>query len=568
MFGYREPLFVVRIGKIANERPFRAPMSVTRNEARNATSFPTNKPTNISTNKSTNKPTFFNNVSEGVVRTQEEVAGQRDARRWPPRSKGRLLKNVGFFAQPGVEVFHGTSLPACKAAGEGGYNARLAGNFALSREPQHGGFSLPFACILASARILWKQFLSMQGGRGMNLHSCCSCDGRTALVLDVGRTAPSRRFLTPQMAHLPEPNFPLRLVRCDACGLLQLDEVPSFHDSAERSGPPATDAIALARHLVERYELRAKDLVIEIGDGPAFVAAFRTFGVPALSVSTVADLDRRHGGAAKVVLARTALARQADPNAFLKGLKRVLTEDGVAVLDLPHALPIVNHLAYDHIRHESRAYYSVEGLCVLMARNRLEVIDAVETPEIPGAVRITVQHEGGPLFARPAVDEIVGREQDAGINRPEAWADFAQLVEQSRDLLTSEIEDWSYRGKRIAGYSSGGHGMTLLAYCGLDSRRLSCLIDDNPQLHGRLTPGHRIPIVDPDQMEHERPDLLLWLAGEWSAAAAENLAGFHRRGGRVLVPLPKPHYVEPASRIADPRQRDTMLPGLSFSEFA
>ena len=97
MFAYRRPLIVVRIGKIANERQVRAPMRVTRNEARNATSFPTNKSTNISTNKSTNKPTFFNNVFEGVVRTQEEVAGQRDARHWHPRSDGRMLKNVGFL---------------------------------------------------------------------------------------------------------------------------------------------------------------------------------------------------------------------------------------------------------------------------------------------------------------------------------------------------------------------------------------------------------------------------------------------------------------------------------------
>src|SRR5258707_15437869 len=82
---------------IANERPLRAPMRETRNVARNATSSPTNKPTNISTNKPTNKPTFFNNVFEAIVLTPENLTGQRDVRRRRLRSKGRLLKNVGFL---------------------------------------------------------------------------------------------------------------------------------------------------------------------------------------------------------------------------------------------------------------------------------------------------------------------------------------------------------------------------------------------------------------------------------------------------------------------------------------
>ena len=93
MFACRQPLFVVRIGKIANEWSLRAP--------RDGTHFPTNKSTNIASNKETNiasnKPTFFNNVFEGVVRTREDVAGQRDARRRRPRSEGRMLKNVGFL---------------------------------------------------------------------------------------------------------------------------------------------------------------------------------------------------------------------------------------------------------------------------------------------------------------------------------------------------------------------------------------------------------------------------------------------------------------------------------------
>jgi hypothetical protein len=283
----------------------------------------------------------------------------------------------------------------------------------------------------------------------------------------------------------------------------------------------------------------------------------------------IEQIDRRDCGLAKVMLARNALCCT-DLDPCLQNIRDLLGHDGVAVLELSHVLPILERLEYDSIRHETPCYFSVENLCLLAARNGLEVIDAVPLPEESGVIRLMLQHEGGPLFARPAIEKIIAQEQTAGINRMEAWADFAQLVQQSRDLLTSEIEDWHYRGKRVVGYSRDGRGMTLLAYCGIDSRQVPLIVDPNVDLHGRLTPGHRIRIGGLEQLRRERVDVILWLAGEWSPALSAQAAEHCRREARILLPLPKPHYAEAAShqRMADSRLADTIVPGLSFSDFA
>jgi C-methyltransferase C-terminal domain/Putative zinc binding domain len=403
----------------------------------------------------------------------------------------------------------------------------------------------------------------------MTLHLCRACSGPTTMVLDLGRCALSRRFLTPNLAHAVEPTAPLRLTRCGNCGLLQLDEIMAL--AAAEAGAAPADAAALAQQIVERYGMQRTDLVVEIGDG-SYARAFRPFGVRAQSVVQPRHLETLEIGSARILLARDVLARS-DPSTFLESVARVLNKDGIAVFDLPYVLPLFERLAYDEIRHETHFYFSVEGLGVLMARHGLEVIDAIAIGDDGGTIRVTVQRDRGPIFSRSAVEQSVAREQAAGINRPEAWSDFSQLVEHSRDLLTSEIEDWLYRGKRVAGWSRNGRGMTLLAYCGIDSRRLTCVIDEHPDLHGRLTPGHRIPIVAVDHAHRERPDLVLWLAGEWSPESSGRLTDFWARGGRILLPLPKPHYADPASalhmrRMADPRAADTIVPGLSFSDFA
>ncbi len=150
----------------------------------------------------------------------------------------------------------------------------------------------------------------------MLYHFCRGCDGQTSLVLDLGRTAPSRRFLSPQMAHQPEPNAPLRLVRCQDCGLIQLDEACPGEPNEWSLTLPA-DADATARLLVERHGLSRGDQVIEVGDG-AYAASFRPLGVRTRVIDSL-PMARPEIQSAKIVMARDALCR-AELNPFLRGV--------------------------------------------------------------------------------------------------------------------------------------------------------------------------------------------------------------------------------------------------------
>ncbi len=204
-------------------------------------------------------------------------------------------------------------------------------------------------------------------------------------------------------------------------------------------------------------------------------------------------------------------------------------------------------------------------------RNGLELIDATPVANDANSIRIIAQCAGGPLFARPSVDAVVEQERAASLNLADPWADFGHLVEHGRDLLTSEIEDWHCRGKRIVGYTRDGRGMTLLSYCGFDSRQIPVVIDENTRLDGRLTPGHRIPIIRLDQLREQPADLILWLAGDSCDESADGLTKHCRRGTRVLLPLPKPHFAELSSNspqcMAELLLADTIAQGSSFSEF-
>src|SRR5262249_55232854 len=199
-------------------------------------------------------------------------------------------------------------------------------------------------------------------------------------------------------------------------------------------------------------------------------------------------------------------------------------------------------LEYDTIYHEHLCYFSVGVIETMFAQHGLELIDVDEAAIHGGSVVVTAQRRSGPNFARSSVEEILYQEEDAGLHRADAWADFAARAEESRDRLNGEIAVLLERGKRLAGYGAAAKGMTLLAYCGIDARRLPYIVDKSPLKQGRLTPGHRIPVYESEYLVHDRPDVVLLLAWNFADEIVSQQTEYRKMGGRVLLPLPGPHY--------------------------
>ncbi|MCX7702188.1 MAG: methyltransferase C-terminal domain-containing protein [Gemmataceae bacterium] len=305
----------------------------------------------------------------------------------------------------------------------------------------------------------------------MSHPSCLACTHtELSRVYDFGLVAPSRRFLTPELAAEPEPVEPLILYRCARCGLLQL-----------------------APH---------KGIEVEC-DSPATAT---------------------------------------DPHAWAESLRREWRGEDALEWDIPDVLAFHDQLNCDLIRHETRAYWTVGQLQRLLQEHGLTLENIRPAPNEPGMLRVSITREGRP--PRPAVAAAIERETEADLESPRAWDDFALLLDQSRDLLNSELDEWQYRNKRLAAYTVSGRGMTTLSLCDA-CRRFPCLIDECPDMRGLLTPGHRIPIVGPERLKTERFDVLLLLVPDWDAEGYGIVQEYWRSGGRLLIPAPKPYYADP-----------------------
>jgi SAM-dependent methyltransferase len=386
-------------------------------------------------------------------------------------------------------------------------------------------------------------------------------------VIDLGEQPLANGLLRPDDAE-PERRFPLALVRCEGCALVQLtgtvDPKVLFDDYHYFSSFSTTmiDAMrTLAAQTVERTGLGPDSLVVEIASNDGYLLQhYRDLGVPILGIDParnvaaaatargiptevdyfdleVAQRLRCQGRVADVIHANNVMAHVPEINSFVAGVAHLLAPDGVAVIETPHLVRMVEGAEFDTIYHEHVFYWSLTSLVPLMARHGLMVSDVERLSIHGGSLRVFVSHLGAVPTA--AVAEVLAEETRLGVAAAPYYLDFADRVAALRAATVSLLRDLRSDGATIAAYGAAAKGTVLLNHFGIDHGLVDFVVDRNPGKQGFLLPGTKIPIVDPARLLADRPDhvlLLTWnFADEIIAQQAAYLAG----GGRFIVPIPE-----------------------------
>ena len=400
---------------------------------------------------------------------------------------------------------------------------------------------------------------------------CRSCGAPLSrVVCDLGLSPISNAFIAPENSGAGETFFPLKTCVCENCWLVQLENSPAsdahFHADYVYFSSYSSGWLDHARRYVgqmtSRLGLDSTSKVMEIASNDGYLLQyFVEAGIPALGIEPTANtaaaarekgVETRveffgretasnlaaEGWQVDLLLGNNVLAHVPDINDFIGGMPLVLKPDGVVTLEFPHLLNLLEQNQFDTIYHEHYSYLSLLALLPAFERAGLRLFDVEALPTHGGSLRIYLCHRDASHKQQPSVEDTLARERAGGLADGARFDRFAAEVSALKRRLLAFLIEARDAGKTVAAYGAAAKGNTLLNYCGIREDMVRFVADKNPAKQGKLLPGSRIPVVDPDAIFEHRPDYLLILPWNIKDEVMSQMQGIREWGGQFVVPIP------------------------------
>jgi SAM-dependent methyltransferase len=405
------------------------------------------------------------------------------------------------------------------------------------------------------------------------LFACRSCGApKLEEVLSLGSMPLANALLRAEELGAPEETYPLNLVFCPTCTLVQITEtVPpeklfrAYFYLSSTSETMLRHAEEIATRLIAARKLNAGSRVVEIASNDGYLLQFyQRAGIPVLGIEPATNIARvaeergiptrcdffgaelaeklcAEGVRADVIHANNVLAHMPDLNGVVRGIARLLKETGLAVIEVPYVREMIDRRALDTIYHEHLCYFSLTALNRLFCRNGLIIQDVEQLDIHGGTLRI---YAGKDMTAEaPTVQKLLREESEWGVDDLKFYQGFNARVESLGSELRTLLREIKSTHQRIAAYGASAKGSTLLNYFAIGRETLDFVVDRNPVKQGYYTPGTHLPIHAPERLLEAMPAYALLLTWNFADEILQQQTEYRRRGGRFIIPVPEVQIV-------------------------
>lgn len=399
----------------------------------------------------------------------------------------------------------------------------------------------------------------------MNCRSCESQD--VSSILSLGEMPLANRLLKPQQLAEIEPRYNLEIILCKNCGLVQLKDTvdPStlFSEYLYYSSTAITMLESVSQ-LVDKIavSLPKNAQIIEIASNDGYLLqyyqkqGFNVLGIePAKNIadhanakgittrceffsSKFADELVQENIKADVIHANNVMAHVPDLNDFARGIKKILAENGQAIIEVPYLLNLINEFQFDTIYHEHVYYFSLLPLLALFSRHNLMIFDVEQLPIHGGSLRLYITHSGQKTVSN-AVLQLQEKEKSLNISHPDYYQSFVQGIASLKNALCEQLNSLKKQKKRIAAYGASAKGATLLNYFGIGKETIDFVVDRSSFKHGYHTPGTYLKINPVEHLLAEKIDYTLLLTWNFSEEILKQQEEYRAKGGKFIIPIPE-----------------------------
>ena len=358
----------------------------------------------------------------------------------------------------------------------------------------------------------------------------------------------------------------MNLVRCNDCTLIQLDQTVDsevyfeYWYQSKLNKKIVNNLQDIVNEIKQEVSLEKDDWVLDIGANDGTLLSFyedlsvtRVGCDPAKSIQDdlskhsefqINDLwnklawdaitySRFKGQKAKVITAIAMFYDLDDPHQFVKDIQSTLAPDGVFVVQLMPARPMLDTYDIGNVCHEHLLYYTYKSLSKLFEEHGLEIYKVKENDINGGSYQLWVKH--GNLFSTS-----MPYKEDCSLDRLYEWTN---QINQNRIETVKFINQEVQKGKNIYLYGASTKGNTIAQWYGLTPDNIKGAAEIHPDKMGRYMVGSQIPIIHEDEARKDA-DYFIIIGFGFRDIFIKKEKEFLKNGGKLIFCTPKFEIVE------------------------
>lgn len=403
--------------------------------------------------------------------------------------------------------------------------------------------------------------------------NCRFCQNKvTNEFIDLINSPPSNSYLTKEQLNEPEVYYPLKVMVCNHCFLVQVDEYKKsediFNSDYAYFSSYSTSWLAhskrYAEMMVERFGFDKQSLVVEVASNDGYLLQyFKEKSIPVLGIEPTANTAAvaiekgvpsvidffgvrlastlvKEKQKADLLLGNNVLAHVPDINDFVGGIKLLLREKGVVTMEFPHLYQLVKNNQFDTIYHEHFSYLSFFTVQQIFEHHGLVMFDVEEIPTHGGSLRIFAKHQAdNTKVITDNVQKLLDKEKAVGMNTLKYYEGFQKKVDKIKLDLLDFLLSQKKQGKKVVAYGAAAKGNTLLNYCGIKNDLIDFVVDASPHKQGKYLPSSHVPIVKEKEIKELEPDYVLILPWNIKQEIINQLNYIKDWDGQFVVPIPQ-----------------------------
>ena len=390
----------------------------------------------------------------------------------------------------------------------------------------------------------------------MKISQCRSCYSKNLVnILDLGN-----QFLSEfRDDDQKPPQYPLNLVMCTECTLVQLKESTPVtllytENYGYKSGINGTIKADLQDIVEKAMKFHSAGVVVDIGANDGTLLSnyksplFYKVGVEPIAklvkecekyADVVIDdffsadyFTKLHIAKAKIITIISCFYDLEEPNKFVEDLTKILDDDGIVIIEQNYLATMLQNVAFDNIVHEHIEYYSLKSLEYLLNKHGLEVFDVEVNSINGGAFRVYVRH-------MDSIKRMRLYEEKLKLDNKWTYMLFSLKVREIAKKVHNFIEHEVKKGKTVYLYGASTRGGSLIQVCNLDNKLIKAAVERNPEKVGKKIASLGIPIISEEQARKDKPDFMLVLPYFFKEEFLKRERDYIKNGGALIFPLPE-----------------------------